>query len=156
MKNMWLWIVIVVIILGGVYFMTKKPVTETEIVPEPGKGLLEETTNDEEKETTVTLSEQNDSGENGIVQLVESEGQIKVSVNMAGAPETAQPAHIHAGSCPTPGEVLYPLTNVINGVSETTLDITLENLKSQMPLAINVHKSATESSVYVACGDVSL
>ena len=70
------------------------------------------------------------------------------------ATSTPQPAHIHIGSCPTPGAVKYPLINVVNGMSDTLLDVSLAQLKSELPLAVNVHKSAAEASVYVACGNI--
>lgn len=107
-------------------------------------------------QTTVTLAQQNDSGEEGTVDLVEENGQVKVTINLSGVPETDQPAHIHAGACPEPGAVVYPLTNVVNGTSETMVDTTMAQLQAQMPLAVNVHKSADEVSTYVACGDILL
>lgn len=67
---------------------------------------------------------------------------------------STMPAHIHAGACPTPGAVSYPLAAVTAGRSETTLTVSTKELLAQLPLAINVHKSAAELSVYVACGDL--
>jgi len=106
---------------------------------------------------TLNLDTQNKSGESGTATLQEADGKVTVTLNLVGFPKgVTQPAHIHVGSCPTPGAIKYPLTSVVNGVSVTTLDTTLENLKSMLPLAINVHKSATQSSVYYSCGDLSL
>ncbi len=102
--------------------------------------------------------EQNDSGQNGTVVLSEEDGKTKVVINLTAAPgasvSASQPAHIHDGSCPTPGAVKYPLTNVVNGKSETIIDTTIDQLKSSLPLAVNVHKSPTEIAVYTACGDL--
>ena len=82
-----------------------------------------------------------------------SEG--KVILNVQGAPAgVEQPAHIHKGACPTPGDVVYPLNSVVNGVSETVLDATVDALVGGLPLAVNVHKSQSEVNMYVACGDV--
>ncbi|MCR4324312.1 MAG: hypothetical protein NUV69_01345 [Candidatus Curtissbacteria bacterium] len=67
---------------------------------------------------------------------------------------TPQPAHIHSGSCPTPGAIVYSLANVVDGESNTVLNTTMEKLKSQKPLAINVHKSQQEVNTYVACGNL--
>ncbi len=105
---------------------------------------------------TVTLSEQNKSGESGTATLTEVNGKVKVTLKMTGAGAVAQPAHIHVGVCPDVGAVKYPLTSVVNGMSETMLDVTLAQLKSQLPLGINVHKSAAEAKVYVSCGDLKL
>jgi len=110
---------------------------------------------EEENQITVELTEENGSGESGTATLVKENGQVIVTLSMIGAPENvSQPAHIHVGSCPNVGEVKYPLTNVLDGESVTTLDVTLEQLEIEFPLAINVHKSATEASVYVSCGDI--
>lgn len=107
-----------------------------------------------EKEMTVDLKEQNLSSQSGKAVLKELNGKIMVSLDLKGATVTPQPAHIHMGACPTVGAVKYPLTNLVNGKSETTLDVTLAQLKADMPLAINVHKSAAQAGVYVACGDL--
>lgn len=102
-----------------------------------------------------SLSAQNNSGESGTATITPiSDTQSRVSVTLTGAPAGEQPAHIHLGSCPTPGGVKYPLTNIVNGSSETALDVTVTALKAQAPLALNVHKSATESSVFVSCGNL--
>jgi len=109
----------------------------------------------EENQITVELTEENGSGEFGTSMLVKENGQVIVTLSMIGAPENvSQPVHIHVGSCPEVGEVKYPLTNVLDGESVTTLDVTLEQLEIELPLAINVHKSVTEASVYVSCGDI--
>jgi len=104
----------------------------------------------------VTLAAQNDSDETGTATLEEVDGKTVVTIALEGQSTGAnQPAHIHTGACPTPGAVVYPLTNVVNGASETTLDVSLADLKAQLPLAVNVHKSAAESKVYVSCGDLN-
>jgi hypothetical protein len=103
----------------------------------------------------VKLNAQNNSGQSGQAVITEANGKVKVIVNLTGKPSTvAQPSHIHIGSCATIGGVKYPLTNVDKGSAQTTIDITLADLLKQLPLAINVHKSAAEASVYVACGDI--
>lgn len=106
---------------------------------------------------TVNLSAQNNSGEAGTATLTEVGTQTKVTLNLTGAPQgTAQPAHIHTGSCATIGGVKYALMFPRDGKSETTLSVTLDQLKNELPLAINVHKSAAEASVYYSCGDLKL
>ncbi len=104
---------------------------------------------------TVNLDTQNKSGEYGSAMLQEVNGKVVVTLNIVGYPKgVPQPAHIHVGSCPNPGAVKYPLTSVLNGQSVTTIDTTLAVLKAMGKLAINVHKSVSESSVYYSCGDL--
>ena len=113
----------------------------------------EETSNG--NQITISLSEQNESGETGEATLVEDNGQVRVTLSIEGFPEnTPQPAHIHTGVCPDVGGVKYPLSNVVNGASTTTLKVSLAQLEKDLPLGINVHKSVSESSVYTACGDL--
>jgi hypothetical protein len=106
---------------------------------------------------TIPLNNQNESGENGTATLSEENGKLKVSITISGAPAgLPQPAHIHKGECLDPSDVVYPLTTVLNGKSETQLDISLRTLLSQLPLVVNVHKSPAEATVYVACGNITL
>lgn len=107
--------------------------------------------------TVVALETQSDLGQSGVATLTENaDGKVMVELMMTGGTfPQPQPAHIHVGSCPTPGGVKYPLTSVIDGKSSTTLAVSMDELKnSEEMLAINVHKSAAESGVYTACGDL--
>ena len=107
--------------------------------------------------STVVLSEQNDSGEYGTATLTEKDGELVVAIEMTGfAPGVVQPAHIHTGTCADIGGVVHALEFPVDGMSETTLATTLSELAAQQPLAINVHKSVPEASVYTACGDLDL
>ena len=104
---------------------------------------------------TVTMNAQNGSGEDGTATITGvGTADIKVTVNLKNAPADPQPAHIHKGTCaqldPKP---LYPLTNVVNGTSDTTVMTTMAELTSGS-YAINVHKSAAEVATYVSCGDI--
>jgi len=122
-----------------------------EVSPSPvatGAAMMKEDT------MTVALAAQNNSGETGTATLKEVAGKTTVSIKLTDAPATAQPAHIHVGSCPTPGAIAYNLDSVVNGKSETTLNVTLKDLKAKEPLAINVHNSATDIKTYVACGNL--
>lgn len=104
---------------------------------------------------TITLSSQNNSGESGTATLTDVNGKTGVVLALTGAPSgVTQPAHIHTGSCAAIGGVVYPLTFPVNGKSETTLNVTIDELLKKLPLALNVHKSAAEANVYVACGDI--
>lgn len=105
---------------------------------------------------TVKLGEVNKSGQSGEAVITQTgTSTVKVIVNITGKPsKVAMPSHIHVGACPTPGDVKYALTNVDKGAAQTELPITLDQLVSELPLAINVHKSATEAKTYVACGNL--
>lgn len=146
--------VLVIVVIGYLLFNR-----QTEPIPQPEITITPQTASPSAaiSGVTVTLSEQNASGESGIATLVEVDGQAVVILALTGAPEdVVQPAHIHVGSCPDVGAVKYPLTFPVNGRSKTTLDVSLDQLRLEMPLAINVHKSAQEASVYVSCSNLSL
>lgn len=136
------------ILLAGCYPQT------TTTTPAPAGGGVETSETTMEGVRTYTLSEQNDSGQSGTMTLEEVGGQLRVTLDLTDVGNVPQPAHIHAGACPNPGAVTYPLTNVVNGTSTTMLDISFDELTGEKPLAVNVHKSAAESSVYTACGDL--
>ncbi|MFS8131176.1 MAG: CHRD domain-containing protein [Candidatus Dojkabacteria bacterium] len=101
------------------------------------------------------LKDQNGSGQTGTVVLTENGDSTKVSISLINPTSVSEPAHIHLGSCPTPGAVKYPLSNVINGSSVTTINVKFSDLKALGALAVNVHKSAEQSTVYVSCGDLA-
>lgn len=151
-KLLFLLAIVGIIAYGGYYFMNNQQPAMQENV------MVEETMESPEASgNVITLSEQNASGEVGTATLTESDGKTMVKIEMKGSPmDTPQPAHIHIGSCPDVGAVAYPLTNLVNGMSETTLDVTLSELAAKQPLGINVHKSAAEAKVYTACGDLKL
>lgn len=107
------------------------------------------------KEITVFLNEQSNSNESGTATLTEVDDQTLVTLTLTGALQgVSQPAHIHEGSCPNVGEIIYPLSQIVNGRSETMIEATLEQILNQLPLAINVHRSTSQSNIYVACGNL--
>ncbi|GEM_PF-2075328 len=154
-------IFIVIAVLGigaaGVFIAFREPpqnIEEGKIIVEPNK--MEQAP----RSVTFPVHAQNDSGESGTIALTEMDGQTKVVLTLQGVPDDVlQPAHIHVGSCAAIGGVKYPLTNVSGvgtgpGGSETIIDVQLQDLLSQFPLAVNVHKSQQEAAIYVACGDI--
>ena len=104
---------------------------------------------------TFALKAQNASGENGTVTMTPQGDKTLVVIKLTGAPATAQPAHIHMGTCakldPKP---TYPLTSVVGGASTTTVDVPFIKLMAS-PFAVNVHKSVAEIATYVSCGDLT-
>jgi hypothetical protein len=107
------------------------------------------------KSVTVKLSQQNKSGESGSARLTPAGDKTKVEISLKGAPKgVSQPAHIHEGSCPSPDpKPKYPLQNVVDGKSTSEVPADIKTLTAG-GLAINVHKSADEIKVYVACGNI--
>lgn len=145
-KNLLIVLVVVVVAVAG-YFLLMKQSAPAEVAQEPTSAISK----------SVALVEQNDSGESGTAMLAEQDGQLVVTLELAGAPAgVPQPAHIHSGSCAEIGGVVYSLEFPVDGKSVTTLPISLSELAAQQPLAINVHKSSPLASVYVSCGDLAL
>lgn len=99
---------------------------------------------------------QNGSGEIGSVSFLQRGPNLVVSVNMTNPTAATQPVHIHDGTCaklnPKPK---YPLHNLENGSSSTTLEnVSLASLMAA-PFAVNVHKSPNEVGTYVSCGNIA-
>ena len=101
------------------------------------------------------LVAQNNSGQDGEATLSEVDSETtRVVLEVENPSVEAQPAHIHRGSCenldPQPA---YGLENVVDGKSTTEVNVAIEDVVDK-GFAINVHKSADEAQVYVACGDI--
>jgi hypothetical protein len=106
-------------------------------------------------DVTVTLTEQNESGQNGMAELTDmGDGTTMVVIEIENGNAGPQPAHIHEGTCanlnPKPA---YPLSGVVDGRSETIVPVDIHDLTDE-PYAINIHKSATEAAIYTSCGDI--
>jgi len=121
--------------------------------------------NNDDGEVKLNLSSQNNSGIAGTVKLENKDGKVEVKLDLTGVStgvsgllgislNASHPAHIHLGSCANIGAVKYPLTSTVNGESETKISTSFADLKAQLPLAVNVHKSSEEIGVYVACVDI--
>ena len=101
------------------------------------------------------LNAQNGSGQHGTVAFKPRGNKTVVEIHLIGAGPGPEPAHIHMGSCehlnPAPK---YPLTSLVNGISETTVDQPSSVLLAG-GMAVNVHKSPSDLKDYVACGDLT-
>jgi len=105
---------------------------------------------------TAKLAPQNNSGESGTATLTKAgDNQTKVVLDVKGAPSgAAQPVHIHKGTCDTlDPKPTYPLSPLVNGKSESTVNASLDSL-DKGGFAIIGHKSAQEVSTYVFCGKI--
>ncbi len=104
----------------------------------------------------LNMGAQNSSKQDGTASVKDVQGGVRVEIAVKNEPSGAsEPAHIHKGTCakldPAPWK---PLTNVVNGKSDTTVQgITVADLKKSH-YAINVHKSASDLKTYVSCGDL--
>jgi len=165
-KNNLLLIVLAVLVLGGGFWYIKSKNATTMTGGEEGLMVEEKSTDEDAMEgegvaklegvMNVALVELPESTmkQTGTALFEEKDGAVVVTLSVSPAGKVVQPAHIHMGTCPLPGEVVYPLTGLVDGKSVTNLNITMAALKEKMPLAINVHKSADEAAVYTACGDL--
>ena len=104
---------------------------------------------------TVKMNALNNSGETGTASLTQLPNGVKVEVNIKGAPATAQPTHIHPGTCtklnPAPEAPLSPLTG---GKSVTVLSGKKLSDFTGGKYSINVHKSSNDLATYVSCGAI--
>lgn len=100
----------------------------------------------------VPLGTLNGSGENGTATLRARGQKTIVTISLSGGSDVEQPAHFHVGTCdryqPRP---LYPLNDVVNGKSTTTVDVPISKLTGG-DLIINVHKSYADIATQAACG----
>ena len=129
--------------------------TDTEGAAETLEDVTEEAGDALPDALTLDLVEQNDSGISGEVELSPtSEGEVEVEIEVDGSDGGPHPAHIHQGTCadldPTPE---FPLEDVVDGRSETTVEVSPTDLFAGS-YAVNVHESAENADVYVACADL--
>ena len=106
-------------------------------------------------EVTVVLNEFEFSGQTGTATLTAEGEQTQVSIQVEDDPLSAsQPAHIHEGTCdelnPAPA---FGLPNVVDGTSETTVDVSLDTLTGGT-YAINMHMSDDDLETYTSCGNI--
>lgn len=149
---MWIVLAGLIIIAGVLFFQSSQPATALQPAGVGGgPGVLPRRL---EIELNSVDEEQID--QSGKAVFEEKDGRVTVTLTLAEVEGlNNQPAHIHAGVCSGIGDVLVPLNNVVDGRSETELETTLDGLQEpQNPLALNVHKSQEEISVYTACGNL--
>lgn len=128
---------------------------ESPVISEPPGAEQSPTPATSPRTMKVQMAAQSNSGQNGTATVSETaDGQTRVVIELTGGPAGPQPAHIHPGSCanlnPQPK---YGLNDVVNGKSETTVPVKLDELIAGK-FAINVHKSSEEVSVYFSCGNI--
>lgn len=141
-------IVIFVVVFGLNKISVQQQQTETGVVVSD-QAL-------EPQEINISISEENMSKEKGVATIKEIDGKTNIIFRISGYPEgVIQPSYIYAGECRDKGSVVYVLKSVAGGKSETTIDVSFDQLTKQFPLSIKIHKAPTEMGTVVACGDIS-
>ena len=99
-----------------------------------------------------TLHPQNHSGETGYVTMTQDGDNVVVAVTTTNAPDaTAQPIHIHKGTCDTlDPKPTYPLTTLQGGTSTTT-----KHPQSEIAVTASAGRSMTGRSCSRASGGKS-
>jgi hypothetical protein len=105
---------------------------------------------------TVKLEAQNNSGQTGSATLIPEGNKTRVIIEILNAPSgLAQPAHIHLGTCDKLDKApKWPLEAAKDGRSVSLVAASIDEILKDRT-AINVHKSAAEVQVYVACGNIA-
>ena len=98
----------------------------------------------------MALQEQSNSGQTGIAALT-ARGD-KTEVVLLATAGISKANHIHSGTCDSLGGVVYPLTDMADGVSVTSVDATLVSLQAGS-FAINLHATG-DLSVYTSCANL--
>jgi hypothetical protein len=103
---------------------------------------------------SVPLDEVDESGVEGGASVRGVEGGVEIRIYITdGDTDGVHPVHIHEGRCNDLGDVAYPLEDIVDGESETTLDISLGDILTG-EYAINAHLSEDEMGVNVMCGNL--
>jgi|GEM_PF-6742984 len=104
-----------------------------------------------------SLLERNNSGEGGVAVLEEVGGRTKLTIDLLGGPvDTSQPARILLGNCQDKGRIMYNLNPIINGGSETIIDLTIDELTSDLPVSISVYAESGNPETETACGEMEI
>lgn len=151
----WMWVALGILVIGGVLLFTNmnNQTSRPQVGIGGGPGAVSQPKSMEVRLNPVNKDQFDQSGN---VLLQENNGKVAVILNVNPVDGlNDQPAHIHIGSCPGVGQVLFPLNNVVDGKSVTEINTTIDQLKSKAPLAINIHKSPSEITAYTTCGNLS-
>ncbi|MDP9105504.1 MAG: CHRD domain-containing protein [Candidatus Eremiobacteraeota bacterium] len=96
------------------------------------------------------------SGESGCATPHAVMGSIALAIKVKGEPAgAAQPSHIHRGKCGSNGPVVIPLTNVVNGMSSTTIPMAKWKTVNHGGYYINIHESADNIPHVVSCAEIT-
>lgn len=103
---------------------------------------------------SVSLSPVGDASQFGTATLTPEGDQTRVVLDVDSPVSNSQPAHIHEGTCADlDPEPAFGLPNVVDGRSESTVDVSLETLTAS-DYAINLHMSDDDLTTYTSCGNI--
>jgi hypothetical protein len=104
----------------------------------------------------LTLEPQNDSGVTGSVTLTAAgDGRTLIEISAVPNGHPDMPVHVHPGTCAEPvPQPMFPLENVLDGVSTTQIPISFEELRAETAY-VNLHHSNDEMRTSVACVDLN-
>ena len=103
---------------------------------------------------TISLGEQDDSGQTGRATLTARGGSTEVVLHLGAGAVESELVHIHTGTCgrDTLGGVEHALTNIAGGASVSTVNVSLASVRTG-GFAVNSHKKG-EAGVYTTCGNI--
>ncbi len=103
----------------------------------------------------VKLYAQNRPGETGTATFQQVPEGVKIVVTMGGGQNGTQPVRIHTGTCAKRNPVpTYTLTNIVDGISTTTIPgVKLGDLLKGN-YVIDIHDSSADETKYVACAAI--
>lgn len=104
-------------------------------------------------EIKLYMSEATGTYQTGEATITDLGGKTRIVVNVAPAMASAQPIHVHVGTCSSVGSIANTLENVVAGKSETELEKPMSEIASGGKV-INVHLSFSEIRTYTACADI--
>jgi hypothetical protein len=120
----------------------------------PGCGGGEDEAAAGSGELTLTLAEQQGSGQSGTAVLTAvGDARTRIAVELSSPPGPAQPSHVHSGTCDEIGPVVEPLESVEDGKAESVVQMSLDELQ-RGGLLVHAHKSEGEPKVSVACAEI--
>jgi len=106
------------------------------------------------------VQQMNNSGQVGDVQLFAEGSSTRVVLDIHSAGGRTEPAHIHRGkNCNTMSEInpepVYPLKDVVNGHSETVLNVNEAKLLSgNYVVIVHAGNRMDQLTHYVSCGQL--
>jgi hypothetical protein len=140
-------LVIIPLVLLVAAGCSKKDILEQQRAEEKQQAS-ESLTNTNSQEVTVQLDAMSNSGVSGTIVFTGEDGKTKATLLTSSLNGSVS---IYSGSCEKPGAVKYSLPAVLNGRVEATLDVAVEDLLNEVPLAVIVQRGKAN----VACGDIS-